>query len=175
MSLAERRSCFAFIRDIPYKIALFPDEQGYSCAVKTTMLGQLLQGLGLKTRRIICAFDWDETPLPSDVLALPRNEGEKHMFLQVFIPETSLWVDCDPTWDRSLGNAGFPVAQWDGMGGTTLAVKPHRLYTEEETENMMRDFANDIEGQKRHASIHRSFYQGINRWMETVRQGKGAA
>ena len=83
MTIEERKSAFYFIRDIPYKIGLTLEEQDYCCSSKAVMLEKLLNALGLKTRNLICKFDWTQTPLPNAILSLPRDSGETHQFLEV--------------------------------------------------------------------------------------------
>lgn len=168
MSPEDRIQFFEFVKNIPYKIALCPDEPDYCCSSKAAILEKLLRGMGLQTRQIICTFDWDETTIPADILSLPRDEGETHLYLQVLIPETGKWVDCDPTWDSDLGKAGFQIAEWDGFSNTALAVKAHHKYTAEETENLMREYSDPAFIQK-HLDDHRDFYSAINAWMHSLR------
>ena len=169
MSIAQRIAFFNFIRDIPYHIGLNDDDRNYNCVTKSEMLGQMLQGLGLKTRPIYCTFDWTETPLPEDLLNLPRDPGETHQFLQVFNPRTKNWMNVDPTWDKTLQKVGFPIAQWDGKSDTILAVKPHLIYSPEETLRVMAE-ENDPDISKQRIDKHTPFYRSINEWLQRHRQ-----
>ena len=79
--IEKRVSLFKFISDIPYKIALNSEEQDYCCSTKSLMLASLLEREGLKTRQIICDFNWVDMPLPEAVLSLPYMvEETTHQF-----------------------------------------------------------------------------------------------
>ncbi|MCB9963356.1 MAG: hypothetical protein H6855_04960 [Rhodospirillales bacterium] len=168
MSVEKRVSYFNFVRDIPYKIGL-EGHQDYGCASKSGILTSLLEGLGLKTRQIICRFDWEETPLPRNVLGLPRQKDDvTHMFIQVFIPETGIWVNCDPTWDTGLKQAGFEIAEWDGLSDTIIGVNPIEIFSPEGSDLYMEKWSNpDLVAS--HMAYHHAFYAALNEWMETCR------
>jgi hypothetical protein len=168
MSVDQRIAFFEFIKNIPYHIGLDKDDPNYNCVTKCDMLAHLLHGLGLKTRPIICTFDWTETPLPNTILALPRDTGETHQFLQVFIPETKTWINCDPTWDNGIRKSKFPIAQWDGLNETALAVKPHHIYTEAESLAIIKN-EDDPVAFARHMKKHRAFYKAVNAWLNSYR------
>lgn len=172
MSIAERIECFRFIQNIPYKIGLYRGSPDYCCSSKSVMLRNLLHNIGLESRYIICTFDWTQTPAPSDVLKLPREPGETHQYLQVFIPETQRWIDCDPTWDETLRYARFPIASWDGLTSTTLAVKPLKIYTPQETLLLIEGY-NDQKLIDKHLDFCRDFYQAFNQWLEKIRKENG--
>ncbi len=170
MDVSKRKEFFRFIRDIPYKIALLEDEQDYCCSTKSTMLSALFEKNGLETRQIICKFDWRDTPLPPDILSLPYNPDDTtHQYFQVFIPETSKWVNCDPTWDVGLKSLGFKVAEWDGLSDTELAVNPTHIYSASESSNMINGIFQDRALISAHMDFHRDYYYAINRWMASGR------
>ncbi len=168
MSIESRINFFEFVKNIPYKIPLYQDAAAYNCSSKAAILGTLLQGLGLQTRQIICTFDWDETAIPAHILALPREEGETHLYLEVLIPETGKYVICDPTWDRELAKAGFTIAKWDGLTDTAFAVKRHHIFKPEETQGLMQKYSDPAFVQA-HLDNHRDFYRAINKWMHELR------
>lgn len=168
MSVAQRVAFFEFIRNIPYHIGLSKNEPNYNCASKCDVLAQLLHSIGIKTRPIICTFDWTETHLPRTILALPRDTGETHQFLQVFIPETEKWVNCDPTWDDALKKSKLAIAQWDGLSDTVLAVKPHHIYTPDESRAIIQN-EHDPTAFNRHMKKHRAFYKAVNAWLNSHR------
>ena len=168
MSLEDRLAAFRFVRDIPYKIALSSDEQDYCCSTKVTMLEKLLNNMDLKARRILCTFDWTDTPIPADILALPYDKNDvTHIYLQVLVPETGQWIDCDPTWDIGLEKAGFPIAHWDGKTATPVAVKAHHIYSEAETQRIQSEYTPDMIA--RHLNDHHEFYGAINEWLAEIR------
>lgn len=168
MSIAERITAFEEVRDLPYHIPLTDKDTNLNCVGKAVLLAEKLHALGLETRQIICTFDWTETPLPQDILDLPRDPGETHLFLQVFIPETNQWVNCDPSWDQAVGKAGFPIATWDGLNDTALAVEPLMIYDAEESLEILED-ESDPDLHKQHMKLHRTFYRAINEWLAEQR------
>ena len=164
MTIAQRIAAFMAARDVPFYIGLTDTETTHNCVTKSDRLANDLHDLGLKTRQILCTFDWTETALPQHILDLPRDPGETHLFLQIFIPETNSWINCDPTWDNALKPAGFPIAEWDGLNDTILAVKPHVIYSPEESITLLND-ENDPDESVKHMQMHHDFYHAINEWL----------
>ena len=169
MSIAQRIAFFEFVRDIPYHIGLNATDPTYNCATKTLMLGHMLNGLGLKTRPILCTFAWAETPLPAAILALPRNPGETHLFLQIFEPHGKCWINIDPSWDAKLRSADFPIADWDGVSDTALAVTPHVIYSPHDTVRLLAGY-NDPEAHATHKAKNLTFYRALNQWLQGQRE-----
>lgn len=169
MTIAQRIACFETVRDMPYHIGLGEDDVNCNCVTKCDLLADKLAKIGLESRPIICTFDWTESPLPAHILSLPREPGETHQFLEVLIPETHEWVPCDPTWDKDLHKAGFPIATWDGLTGTILAVNPHHLYSATETLQVIAD-ENNPEAVTHHMDVHTPFYDAINTHLQSLRQ-----
>lgn len=169
MSLQERIRFFEWVKNIPYKIGIDPEAPDYCCSSKSVILAKLLGTLGLETRQIVCTFKWEETPLPADILSLPyEREDVTHQFMQVFIPETQHWVNCDCTWDSQLAAGGFDIAQWDGVNPTILAIQPHEIFSPEKTVEYKKKW-NDPAAIERHMNHCRAFYGAINSWMHTLR------
>lgn len=169
--VAERIKCFRFVRDIPYYIALSDNEQDYCCATKTPMLQKLLAGLDIKSRQINCQFDWAGFGLPPDVLAEATSPHCAHVYLEVFIPEKNEWVAVDPTWDNKLQSAGLPIAEWDGLNPTVLAVKPVKTFSAEESQkvNQQMDGMPPETMQKFYKDNH-NFISAINNWLDGCRR-----
>ena len=166
--IENRIQTFEFIKNIPYKIGLYLGAPDYCCSSKSLALAKLFANIGLKTRQVICTFDWKETPLPSEVLSFPYEEYVTHQFTEVFIPETQNWVYCDSTWDSELSKGGFEIAKWDGINSTKLAVKPHKILSVEESSELIKKWSNpkDIE---RHLEYCRNFYNALNCYLQSLR------
>lgn len=164
-----RIDAFEAVRNIPYHIALNESETSANCVAKSRKLAKRLASLGLETREIICSFAWEESPLPADILALPRDHDETHLFLQVLIPESGNWVSVDPTWNPELSKLGFQIAEWNGLNDTNIAVKPHRIYSPEETVAKLRGYQSDPLGFEIHMQKHCAFYKSINEWLDMAR------
>jgi len=164
----ERIKLFKMVRDIPYYISLSEDVQGYECVTKPTMLDKLLQTLGLKSRHMLCEFKWEDLDLPEELLKLPHEDPEIHRFLEVFIPETNKWIKVDPNWDSKIQHPGIPIAEWDGLNDTKLAVIPTKFYTVEESKKFIEQ---DI-GDERNTYLlkNKDFFIAFNKWLDSKRR-----
>jgi hypothetical protein len=172
MSIKERIDFFNFIKNIPYQIGLTRSEPMYTCATKASMLEKLLNNLNIQCRQMLCSFDWNETPLPADILALLNNGNAIHQYLQVLIPESGAWVNIDPTWDDGLAELGFPIANWDGLHNTQLAVKPHEIFSSEKAQALFSSFT-DANRVDQHFEKYKKFYNAINVCFANARMQQG--
>jgi hypothetical protein len=155
------------VRDIPYYIAVSDKEQGYECVTKPEILDRLLQTIELKSRHIICEFRWEDLRLPKEILKLPHEDPETHEYLEVWIPERKKWVKVDPTWDSRL-RPKLPIAEWDGLSNTKLAVIPIKILSPEESAAFI---AQDIgEEREKYMERNRKFFIALNRWLESIRK-----
>ncbi|HEU0117500.1 MAG TPA: hypothetical protein VFR09_02600 [Alphaproteobacteria bacterium] len=174
VSLKDRTKLFQFIRDIPYRIALSQDEQDYSCAAKTPMLQKMLSTVGLKSRRICCQFEWKSFGLPEDILKQAIATECGHEYLEVYIPENDKWVAADPTWDSKINSTGLPIAEWDGMNPTALAIKPTKVFSPEESAKINEEVENaSKEAWNTFFEENRIFFRSLNAWFERHRQNAG--
>lgn len=165
MDIEKRISVFRLVRDIPYKVTLTQSLQDYCCSTKSMLLASLLEKEGLRTKQVICTFDWKDTPLPQEIVSLPYQvEETTHQFTQVYIPETSRWVNCDPTWDRLLEKAGFKISEWDGVTDTILAVSPKHILSEQEYSALWVRYSEQSEVDA-YYDYHRDFFTAMNRWI----------
>ncbi len=170
MTLAERIEAFEFIKNIPYRVGLHANEPTYTCETKSRMLERILAGLGLKSRQMLCNFSWQETSLPPEVLSCPHQDICLHQYMQVLIPESGAWVNVDPTWDYGLAALGLPIATWDGLHETALAVQPHKIFSEEEAQKLFASFA-DLEQADAYMKKHEVFFHAMNECFEQARYG----
>lgn len=169
MSLLEKRiAAFKFIRDIPYKIAPDVESQDYCCSTKAEFLADLMNNLGLKTRFIICRFEWETTPIHPSIIALNADEDTTHMYMEVFIPETQQWVICDPTWDIGLQESGFDIAQWDGLTSTQIAVAPSHIFSPEESAELIKGYAAPGKLEE-YLKLNCLFIAAVNSWLHEQR------
>ena len=168
--LLERIKCFRFVRDIPYRIGLSAAEQDYCCATKTPMLQKLLAALEIKSRRICCEFQWADVGLPESIIKKATSPDCFHEYLEVFIPEKNAFVIVDPTWDEKLKTTGLPIATWDGLTETKLAVKPSKTYSADESRliNEEADKAPAYAMQKFY-DANFAFMNAINIWLDEHR------
>ena len=141
-SLADRIKAFEEVRDVPYHIDLLHRDLDHSCVGKRKLLQAKLAAIGIDSRPICCTFRWDTTPLPSEIFAKASRPTSGHEFLEAFIPENKKWVWVDPTWDSSLKTAGFPIAEWDGLNPTILAVTHDTIFSADISATMVEGDAN---------------------------------
>lgn len=168
-AIQARKDMFRFVRDIPYYISL-DEKQDYCCGTKAFMLERLLRDLGLKTRQVICKFNWEELPIKNEILKLPHDKPEFHQYLEVWIPETKQWVAVDSTWDAGLKNTGFPVAEWDGLHHTTIAAPLVEVFSPEESKRLIKedDWPNGPVT-KQWQQRNKQFITTLNKWLAEVR------
>jgi hypothetical protein len=168
--MTERVRFFLIAREIPYYIGLKDDEQDYSCVTKPLVLDKMLATLGVESRHIICTFRWSDLSIPEQILAIPHDDEDTHEYLEVRIPETGQWVRVDPNWDSRLRDTGLPVADWDGMHDTVLAVKPLKTYPPEESARIIaKEDELDPEIRQEYLDKNREFFAAINRWLYSHR------
>lgn len=166
----ERVRLFRIVRDIPYFIATEQGQQDYCCATKPLILNKLLSTMGLKCRHILCTFKWVDLGLPKDILKLPHDETDTHEYLEVWIPEIGAWARVDPNWDSWIKNRSIPIADWDGLHDTILAVKPLETYSPEESAKIVAEEEQvDTELRRAYLDKNSQFFNGLNLWLESQR------
>ena len=165
-SIAARVRAFEYVRDTPYHIDLNNPANDNSCGRKAAQLQWVLgEEFGIESRRLCCRFCWEEVGLPQEIRAMAPTVMSRHDCLEVRIPETGKWVVVDPTWDSGLTGAALPIAQWDGVRATMLAVTPRRLCSSTQSERMANRYA------RRPSLAHRvgPFVDALNNWLEAQR------
>lgn len=168
--LSERIKLFRFVRDIPYRIGLAWEDQDYCCATKTPMLQKLFSTIGLESRRICCQFEWAGFGLPENILAIATTSEAGHEYLEVFVPEKKQWVKVDPTWDSDIKLTGLPIAEWDGLTSTVLAVSPSKTFSPEESLKINEEVdQTPREAWQEFFALNRPFLGAINNWLEQNR------
>ena len=168
-SLAARVKAFEDIRDLEYRFDFLDRSRDTTCLSKATRLKAVLADFGIESRHICCRHRWSETlPLPLTGRA-PAEEGQHH-YLEVLVPETRRWTAVDPTWDSGLKAAGFPVAEWDGINPTILAVKPFATFSPERSDGIRRvidGLGNACWVQMQ--NLYGPFYDDLNAWIASQR------
>lgn len=161
--IKERISSFNKVRNIPYYISV-GKEKNFDCSAKVEMLKKLL---GLKSRSIICEFNWEDLKLPEDTLRLYHENPEHHEFLEVYIPEREKFVIVDPTWDHGLKSI-FSINEWDGLSDTKIAVPAKKIYSPEESKKLIKKF-NEPSEIKVYLDKNKSFIVKLNKYFKSVR------
>ncbi len=154
---------FELVRDIPYSI--WHDRPDYNCVVKNDILINLFNSNDLNARRRICEFKWDDLNIPESVLSNSHPKKSYHEFIEVEIPEKNEYVTVDATWDSLLAPK-FDYNKWDGKTGTDIAVKPLKIYSVEESQEI-RESVSEIEST---ADNHECFYYSLNIYFNSIRE-----
>lgn len=170
-TVRQRVKLFEAIRDIPYAVNIGDEHKDASCWSKSRALCAQLERYGMNARLICCRVNWESMRLPEYIQSLVPKKGTQHWYVEVLIPETKKWVKVDPTWDRGLKNAGFPVAEWDGLTSTGLALKPIQHFSPEKSARLIQQRDKMPEGalswfdEKQGES-----YRRLNAWIESQRR-----
>jgi hypothetical protein len=166
--ITERIRLFKMVRDIPYYIAVNEGEQGYECVTKPEILSKLLRAINLKTRDIVCYFKWHDLGLPKEILKIPHEDPETHGYIEVFIPEKNKWVRVDPNWDSRINYPKIPIAEWDGLSDTKLAVTPLKILSPEESASFnSQDIGDERE---KYMERNKAFFNALNKWLQSIRK-----
>ncbi len=165
----QRVRYFRMVRDIPYRVPLSVEDQGYECVVKPEILEKLLQTLGLESRHIIAKFQWEDLGLPEKVVKHDHEDPETHEFLEVKIPETGEWVAVDPTWDSRISHEGLPTLEWDGKTGTGVGVETLEVLNPRESREFIeQDSVGEV--RKDYFDRYREFFRALNRYLRSTRK-----
>lgn len=168
-SRMKKTEYFRLVRDIPYKIALRPNETDYCCGEKNKMLHQLLEELKMKVRFRECTFLWSDLNIPKKILKIPHKDKSAHIYLEVYLPKKKKWVAVDATWDSGLSDV-LQVSEWDGESATSIAVKPLTKYSTKKSKRDEKKDEKDIKGVVKDLKQNKKFYIALNKWFESVRK-----
>jgi len=155
-------SKFYEIRDIPYHISVSDQEEYNDCEGKNKKLAKALEDLGYKVRFRVGLFYWNVVKLPKEILEIPHNEDCSHFFIEVTLPDKNEWVFVDATWNKELKNAGFIVAEWDGVNQTELAFECYEVLGSED----LRRYLENINYEK-DLKTNGKFYEAINKYCDS--------
>ena len=157
---------FTQIRDIPYRIPLSKKEADDCCNGKAIRLKKALEEIGYECRYRVCEFRWSDLDLPKELLEIPHQDLSTHVYLEVNIDDK--WVNVDPSWDSEL-KAILPVNDWDGKSDTIIAVKPLKLYSLEESAEIMAE-SEKGQGLEGELGVSGEFFKAFNEYLENNRR-----
>ncbi len=156
---------FNQIRNKPYHIST-EGESGSACTEKSLQLIKELNKLGLQARLIVGFMKWSRLKLPEELTNIPHDDDSSHAFVEIK-NDKNRWVYIDPTWNPELAVAGFPIAKWDGINETSIALNCHKILSAEESEEHMKqvDFKRDMKSNK-------IFYRAFNNYCDSFLERK---
>lgn len=172
----ERVRIFNHIRDLPYEMNFLHPWRDHSAIGKTQMLRDEFERYGIHVRPICCQFRWDSTSIPREIYRVAAGSTSMHTYPEILIPETGQWVAADPTFDSGLKNAGLPVAEWDGLNPTILAVSdPFRVLSPKQSEAKVDDLWDEMTSHSQ--DMHEAFgpaAKKFNEWFNQQRRRQGS-
>ncbi|KKR85984.1 MAG: hypothetical protein UU32_C0025G0007 [Candidatus Woesebacteria bacterium GW2011_GWB1_41_10] len=121
-------------RDVPYKLGLDGDvkkltkENLGNCARKCYWLIPRLRELRCKMALGLAEFNWNDLPIPREIVRLLKDPTDTHMFLYVDYGKGEKVLDI--AWDPGMPS-GFPINSWGKDGGEMKigvpATRIHRV------------------------------------------------
>ncbi len=163
-------SLFKKVQAIPYQVSKFVKEEinediKYGdCRHKSELLFQLLKKDNFEVRKLKVIFDWQDLPIPKEMLSLLKKSGTvwDHDILTVKIIKN--WVKIDCTWNKELKSKGFPVTEyWDGRSDTLQVTKGKlEFYDAEKYKKTI-----NIDKEEAH-----KFADELNKWLKTKVESK---
>lgn len=163
MKTSERINLFNSIRDVPFCIM---GKKAAYCFSKNKQLKNSLESIGIKSKMMQGWFKWSELNIPEKIKSLIVTDRQKHVFLEVYIPEKNKWVYIDPTWDIHL-KSFFPIAQWDGINETILMTKLTGISEYKKTSILYR-VVNKVK-RKLNFKNNNDFYHALDGCMNEIR------
>jgi len=163
MKISERINLFNSIRDLPFCIM---GKKAAYCFSKSKQLKNGLESIGIKSRMMQGWFKWSDLNIPEKIKTLIVADRQKHVFLEVYIPEKNRWVYVDPTWDIYLKSI-FPIAQWDGINEANLMTKLTGV-SEYKKASILHRTINKVK-RKLHFKNNDNFYRALDRWIDEIR------
>lgn len=156
---------FRRVRDLPYRIALAPTDPDLACVGKHAQFKRFLEVNQISVRWRVCRFHWSDLPLPEAVRAFPHENEATHAYLELFFGDA--WHALDLTWDEWLASV-FPIATWDGLSSTILAVPAREVLSPEESFPLVEP---EHEAKTRAEDLAKNgeFLRALNQWLAEVR------
>ncbi|MBD3379325.1 MAG: hypothetical protein GF408_02565 [Candidatus Omnitrophica bacterium] len=180
---------FEKVRDIPFAVIpeLFRLEKGPRemlvlnrgfCVPKHYLMGMFFERMDFPVRYCTYPFLWKDLDVayPEDVR---RYAGKipvsYHLALKAKIG--GKWLFIDGTWDPPLAQEGFPVnTGWEGKDDMLNAVEPLEEIVNDSAIERDRLFLEKLRNYSLSEKLNLArFSVELNRWLEEVRNKKGAA
>jgi len=156
---------FERVRDIPYRIAMSPDEPSDDCLGKAQRLFEIFEDYGYEVRYRVCKIKWSSLDLPQEVTQMPHDDDCSHTYLEVKIGEQ--WKVVDATWDSQLKRF-FPINEWGEEKDDEIAIpclgcmSPQKSVEHIERITTKEAILSDLEESG-------EFYHALNEWLEKCR------
>ena len=130
---------FEQVRKIPYKVCKFdkdiinPDIPYGDCRHKSELLYSLLSKEGYGVKRLKVEFNWQDLPIPKNILSLLKISGTIFPHDSLLVKINNKWIKVDCTWNPELEKKGFPITKnWDGKTDTKPVTEGELKFYKEE-------------------------------------------
>lgn len=130
---------FEQVQKIPYKVCKFdkdiinPDIPYGDCRHKSELLYSLLSKEGYGVKRLKVEFNWQDLPVPRNILGLLKISGTIFPHDSLLVKINNKWIKVDCTWDPELEKKGFPITKnWDGKTDTKQVTESKLKFYKEE-------------------------------------------
>lgn len=155
---------FEEIRDIPFRLPLSVDETLCNCLWKAIMLKRILTDNWYFSRYRVCEFNRSDLSIPQDILIKHWISISEHVYLEMHMKW--LRINLDPTWDKALSSI-FTISNWNWWNSTELAVKPIKIYSENESSEIMKSI--DEYAIEKDIETNYEFYSDLNDYLDSKR------
>lgn len=154
-------STFNKIRDIPLRMPESTGDENNTCWGKHRKLFILLNQAGLKVRYRVCEFSWSEQNFPKNILALPHEDKDNHLFLEAEIDGKWRVIDCSNDFQLPEYN------NWDGKSDCDLGVYHDKIFTPMES-----SFLEKQEPFKFPEKLKKNleFFKEVNKFLDSLRK-----
>ncbi len=172
---------FEFVQSYPYQIRpvgdtsregvdLYDLEEG-DCRHKRNALYALLESKGYEVRKVAIVFDWKDLPVPKEILDLRRQSGTRAFHSGMDVKIKGKWVAIDPTWDKDLIEAGFPVNEnWDGESPMKNVTFGECTRVQHDEYEKISDLYGKFDIPYPVQSENQAFVQALNEWLKKQRK-----
>ena len=152
---------FNQVRDIPFSVPETFEEENNACWGKHRKLFLMLNQAGFKVRFRVCEFEWKDQKIPEEILKIPHQEVENHLYLEININDKWLVVDC--TMDSKMPKFNT----WYGKSDCNLGVNPKKIFTPLESSFLEKQEPFKIEEIIRK---NKEFFKALNVFYDSLRK-----
>jgi len=157
---------FNRVRDIPYRIALSPNEASDDCLAKAERLLKIFRDHNYEVRYRVCKIKWSDLNLPKNVTEKKHDDNCSHVYLEAKI--FGEWKIVDATWDQGLKKI-LPVNEWNSRLDDKLAIPCREYLTPGESLEHIKKITTK-KAIELDLKENGEFYKALNEWLEKVRE-----
>ena len=170
---------FEKVQKVPYNVCQFDETKidekikFGDCRHKSTLLKKLLDKEGYKTKRMKVIFDWNDLPIPKNILSILKKSSTIWAHDALAVKVHGDYIFLDPTWNLELKKLKFPVTEnWSGLEDTNQVTEGELEFYKED------DFTSKKEEILKKHNIHidkeeaYKFAEELNKYLNTINQNE---